>query len=302
MEEKKGGGGLTKTAAKKAKKEAAKKAEEEKQKAEAEAKKKADEADKKKKKKAAKKEGSTSTTSGEAAESPVAGGKATTGAPAQRGGESAKEEGGWEVQKSDKPSSSKAAGSNKAKAATTTSVKGNKTDGNKGASGGEGESKESTSSSSSGPDAYEELYIPFKFHAQLIGSKGATLQQLQSTGCKIDMPKKDSGSTKVQLTGSADAVKSAKAAIESLTTKGYSTITHPGWVHDDVNVDEKHFGLIIGPQGKYIQAIQQKVHKPSQHSIYPPSSSQSSDLSPVLFCRRVLVSTCLRRTVVVIAW
>jgi len=45
-----------------------------------------------------------------------------------------------------------------------------------------------------------------------------------------------------------------------LISKGYSTITHPGWVHDDIVVDEKNFGLIIGPSGQFIKAIQTKTN------------------------------------------
>ena len=307
------GAGLTKTAAKKAKKEAARKAEEERLKAEVDAKKKAEEADKKKKKKAAKKDagaaaaaatsGSSSNQPSAAQESPVAGKAA---AAAASGRETAKEEAGWEVQKSDKPSASKAAGSNKAKAAAAASAASNAPPSSKdgstasaakkgqAAAAGEAESKDAASASSSssssaaaagGADSYEEMYIPFKHHAQLIGSKGSTLQQLQSgSGAKIDMPKKDSGSTKVQLTGSADAVKAAKGAIESLISKGYSTLTHPGWVHDDVSVEERHFGLIIGPGGSHISQIQQKVHTPphtlrnEQHHTPTPASCRHSHL------------------------
>ena len=302
---------MTKTAAKKAKKEAARKAEEERLKAEVDARKKAEEAEKKKKKKAAKKEGATPTSTStstststataqpttSATDSPVAG-KAT--AAALSGRDAAKEEGGWEVQKSDKPSASKAAGSNKAKAAAASSssaASASSRDGRagttKGGPAGDAESKDSFSSPSTssasggGPDAYEEMYIPFKHHAQLIGSKGAVLQQLQQgTGAKIDMPKKDSGSTKVQLTGSADAVKAAKGAIESLIGKGYSTITHPGWVHDDVTVEERHFGLIIGPGGTHIQQIQQKVRPRTStpHHCLPRNGPAAADPAVLCWC------------------
>ena len=73
------------------------------------------------------------------------------------------------------------------------------------------------------------------------------------------MPKKDSGSTKVQITGSSEGVAAAKGAIDSLISKGYSTITHPGFVHDDVSVPEDKVGHIIGPSGAYIKAIQDKT-------------------------------------------
>ena len=261
------GAALTKTALKKAKKEEKKRQEEEKQRAEEEAKKKADEAEKKKQKKAAKKQagggagggaGAGAAAAADSGSGDTAGESASTSSTAAPP-QSKEDLAGWEVQKSDKPPSNK-----------SSSLKGAQTAGAKPSSSrkrDDGESKESeaasasaSSSASAGSEVYEEMYIPFKHHAQLIGSKGATLQQLQSgSGCKIDMPKKDSGSTKVQLTGSAEAVQAARGAIDSLISKGYSTLTHPGFVHDDVTVEERQLGLIIGPSGAYIKAIQSKT-------------------------------------------
>ena len=238
---------LTKTALKKAKKEAAKRKEEERVKAEAEAKKKADEAEKKKAKKK-----KTKKTEGEAAASSTAESSPTSSSAASK-----REDDGWEVQKSDKPSSNKPA-SNKgqsASAAAASSASSSSLTAKSGSKKADGEG-----GSTYTPEAYEEMYIPFKFHAQLIGAKGATLQQLQQgTGAKIDMPKKDSGSTKVQITGPSEGVRAAKGAIDSLISKGYSTITHPGYVHDDLSVPDDKMGHIIGPSGAYIKAIQDKT-------------------------------------------
>ena len=242
---------LTKTALKKAKKEAAKRKEEERLKAEAEAKKKAEEAEKKKaKKKKAKK------TEGEAAASSTA-----EPSPSASQQSSKREDEGWEVQKSDKPSSNKPA-SMKGQAASNAPASASAAAANSAAarSASKKADGEGGAAAAGGPQSYEEMYIPFKFHAQLIGAKGATLQQLQQgTGAKIDMPKKDSGSTKVQITGSSEGVQAAKGAIDSLISKGYSTITHPGYVHDDLSVPDDKMGHIIGPSGAYIKAIQDKT-------------------------------------------
>ncbi len=243
---------LTKTAQKKAKKEAAKKKEEERVKAEAEAKKKAEEAEKKKaKKKKVKKtdgEGSTSSSAAETQASPTA----------ASGQQSKSADEGWEVQKSDKPSSNKPASTKGQPASAASNAAATSAASAKSAS--KKADKEGGAAAGYSPESYEEMYIPFKFHAQLIGAKGATLQQLQQgTGAKIDMPKKDSGSTKVQITGPSEAVAAAKGAIDSLMTKGYSTITHVGFVHDDLSVPDDKMGHIIGPSGAYIKAIQDKT-------------------------------------------
>ena len=104
------------------------------------------------------------------------------------------------------------------------------------------------------------MFIPFKYHGLIIGTEGNTLKLIQAgSGARIDMPKKDSGSTKVQIIGEAAQVANAKSAINSLINHGYSSITNPGTVHDDIHVDSKNFGTVIGPKGAYLQAIQTKT-------------------------------------------
>lgn len=91
----------------------------------------------------------------------------------------------------------------------------------------------------------------------VIGEKGATLKALQdATQTKIDVPKKDSGSSKLVISGPVANVQACKAAIESLLTRGFSSATHPGFVHDEINVDPKFYGTIIGPSGATLKALQ----------------------------------------------
>lgn len=103
----------------------------------------------------------------------------------------------------------------------------------------------------------EEMTVPQEAHSQLIGIKGATLQLLQTTtGAKIDIPKRETNSSIVTLSGPPEAVARCRGAIDSMVRLGYSSITHPGQVHDEFTIDPKQFGVIIGPNGSTMKAIQ----------------------------------------------
>ena len=105
-----------------------------------------------------------------------------------------------------------------------------------------------------------ELIVPIKQHALIIGPKGATLQQIQSgSGATVDMPKRESASSKINITGTPAQVQQAKNAIESLVERGFSHLTHPGILSDEVTVDPKQIGVILGNKGSTLATIQQKT-------------------------------------------
>lgn len=106
----------------------------------------------------------------------------------------------------------------------------------------------------------EDIIIPIKQHALIIGPKGATLNALQSgSGATIDMPKRESGSAKIQVTGTPAQVATAKNAIQSLSDRGFSSITHPGTLSDDITVESTNIGVIVGANGATLRTIQEKT-------------------------------------------
>jgi rRNA processing protein Krr1/Pno1 len=106
-----------------------------------------------------------------------------------------------------------------------------------------------------------EIIVPTKQHAIIIGPKGATLQQIQAgSGATIDMPKRETASSKINITGTPAQVAAAKNAIESLTDRGFSTLTHPGILSDEVTVDPKLIGLILGKNAETLRTIQSKTN------------------------------------------
>jgi len=105
-----------------------------------------------------------------------------------------------------------------------------------------------------------ELIVPTKQHALIIGPKGATLQQIMSgSGAQVDMPKRESASSKINITGTPAQVSTAKNAIESLVERGFSNLTHPGILSDDLTVDPKQIGVILGKNASTLKQIQEKT-------------------------------------------
>lgn len=117
----------------------------------------------------------------------------------------------------------------------------------------------------------EELIIPTKEHSLIIGKAGETLKKLsEGTGATIDMPKRESASAKIQITGTPAQVAAAKNAITSLVERGFSSITHPGILSDDITIDPKNIGLILGASGstlrKIIEVTGAKINLPEKGS------------------------------------
>eukprot|EP00184_Porphyridium_aerugineum_P008438 CAMPEP_0184691794 /NCGR_PEP_ID=MMETSP0313-20130426/527_1 /TAXON_ID=2792 /ORGANISM="Porphyridium aerugineum, Strain SAG 1380-2" /LENGTH=284 /DNA_ID=CAMNT_0027149559 /DNA_START=68 /DNA_END=922 /DNA_ORIENTATION=- len=75
----------------------------------------------------------------------------------------------------------------------------------------------------------KELTIPSKFHGKIIGKQHATLNAIeQETGAKIVMPEKDSGSDKVLVMGSEEAINDAVAKIATITDLDLGVKKTPG--------------------------------------------------------------------------
>jgi rRNA processing protein Krr1/Pno1 len=91
----------------------------------------------------------------------------------------------------------------------------------------------------------------------LIGPKGATLLALQSgCGVLIDIPKRDTQEQHITIKGGADGIARARANIRQLVEQGYCPITHPNVFTDTISVPVQSHGVLIGPGGSNIRAIQ----------------------------------------------
>jgi len=145
--------------------------------------------------------------------------------------------------------------------------------------------KKSGSIPASERELTEEIVIPTKFHAKIIGHEGSTLAKLQSgSGARIDMPKRDSNSAKIQITGTPAQVYAARNAIESLAERGFSSITDPGKLSDDLSVEDRDIGLIMGAGGATLKAIEKHTGasiKLPERAPKPVAAAAASGKRPV---------------------
>jgi len=70
------------------------------------------------------------------------------------------------------------------------------------------------------------------------------------------MPKRDSGNDLILVKGLPKDVYLAKKAMEEIATKGYSSVTQPGWVTKQAQLHNKgQLALVFGEKGSTLQAI-----------------------------------------------
>merc|ERR1712232_1276012 len=93
----------------------------------------------------------------------------------------------------------------------------------------------------------------------IIGKKGAMIIKLKETlGVEISIPKNvvPGKKCKVTIAGTEAAVKQGKEVMESIVTYGYHEITHPGWIHEELDIPSWSYAWIIGTKGSELRHIQ----------------------------------------------
>eukprot|EP01039_Chlorochromonas_danica_P003761 gene3761-4111_t len=124
-------------------------------------------------------------------------------------------------------------------------------------------------------DDFSESYVAVhpRYLPDIIGKGGATIRTLQKhTDVKITVPSTPKtpqpdgkiSKVKIGLAGRKEKVSQARALIKDLTKYYHTPITHPGVVHDELELDSKYFNFIIGAKGSEIKNIQ-NTHKVSVH-------------------------------------
>jgi len=101
-----------------------------------------------------------------------------------------------------------------------------------------------------------EIAVPIESFGKIIGPKGVHLKAIQEkTKTKINIPGPGQGN-KITLVGSKEGMKAAKDAIKSLLDHGFSSLTHEGFVSEEVPFPYEKRGFLIGPRGQSIKSIQ----------------------------------------------
>ena len=111
----------------------------------------------------------------------------------------------------------------------------------------------------------------------LIGKEGSIVKAIKKeTGCEINFPDVPKNSQlnktyKVMLAGSTKQVDLAKQIINDICMYYHHEITHPGFVHEELEVENWALRYIIGSKGSEMKHIQHnwkvKVNVPRDHSV-----------------------------------
>jgi predicted RNA-binding protein YlqC (UPF0109 family) len=111
----------------------------------------------------------------------------------------------------------------------------------------------------------------------IIGERGAIIQVIKKE-CKVEIdippvPKNAPANRKVKVTvaGGAEGVEKAKEVINSIAVHQHHEVTHPGFTHQEMEVEEHKYRFIIGKGGSEMRHIQNnfkvKVNIPREGSI-----------------------------------
>jgi len=127
--------------------------------------------------------------------------------------------------------------------------------------------------------------VPSSAIPNIIGERGAIIQVIKkecNVEVNIDQGEKGKGKgdgkgkpdrsakVKVVLAGESAGVEKAKGVIHSIALFGHSEITHPGWSHEEMDIEDWKYRFIIGAGGSEMRHIQNnfkvKVNIPREGS------------------------------------
>lgn len=123
-----------------------------------------------------------------------------------------------------------------------------------------------------------------RYLSEIVGPGGKTIQAIQSAlDVKLTIPSTDWKPntpqvgqvklSKVGIAGSKDNAKEAKAVIQSLLRWHHHEITHPGFIHEQVDVPQEFYHCVIGTRGSEIKHIRGNF----KVEIYMPNADSVTD-------------------------
>lgn len=122
-------------------------------------------------------------------------------------------------------------------------------------------------------------YWMCRYLPDIIGKGGVNIRAIQeSLQVKLTIPQTPTtsssgavGNVKIHVSGMKDNVIKTKALIKELMLYYHTSLTHPGLVHEELDVPTNYYNYIIGAKGSEIKHIQANfkvnVHIPSVDSI-----------------------------------
>jgi len=107
------------------------------------------------------------------------------------------------------------------------------------------------------------IKVPTNSLPDLIGKEGCIIRAVkEALSVEISMPKgtgpPGSGPkrTTVTVAGKAENVEKAKEVVNDIVMYYHHEITHPGWVHEEMEVEEWNYRYIIGKAGSELKHIE----------------------------------------------
>ena len=130
---------------------------------------------------------------------------------------------------------------------------------------------------------FAEQYVSVhpKYLAEIVGKGGKNIKALQQAlEIKISIPKTDYNprekqvgkvpNCRVGIAGPRENCVAGKKAIQELVRYHHTSVTHPGWTHEEKDVPQEFFHCIIGRGGAEVKHIrgnfQVEVHLPNEDS------------------------------------
>jgi rRNA processing protein Krr1/Pno1 len=111
----------------------------------------------------------------------------------------------------------------------------------------------------------------------IIGAKGVIIQAIKKEAkCEVGIPEvpknaKADKKFKITLSGAAQSVELGKEIINAIVDYGHHEVTHPGFIHQEVEVEEWKYKYLIGTKGSEMRHIQNSFHVsvniPREHSL-----------------------------------
>lgn len=103
----------------------------------------------------------------------------------------------------------------------------------------------------------ESFSVADKDRGILVGPKGAHLNAIQDHySVQINLPRRDSASDVVVISGPTEGVKGARATIQQLISTGISDVTHPDSSLRTIEIPNRRKAALIGTKGSNIRRIQ----------------------------------------------
>jgi polyribonucleotide nucleotidyltransferase len=116
----------------------------------------------------------------------------------------------------------------------------------------------------------DQIYVSSTSIPNIIGKGGAIIQVIKKE-CEVEIdveatPKQAEGAkrvvtkVKVSIVGELPNVEKAKECIKSIDEFSYHELTHPGFTHEELAIEEWKYRFIIGPGGSQMRHIQNSWH------------------------------------------